>query len=335
MKARPMTLAILAVLLLSAPAYAVPISFFAVLSGAAEATPNASPGTGTALVTWDDVAHTLQIDTTFGGLLAPNTAAHIHCCTMVPLTGTAGVATTTPTFTGFPSGTSGTYSHLFDLTDVNSFSAGFVTASGGTAAGAEAALIAGMLATKSYFNRAGRGSGLPASGGRRSARTRREGPPPFRRGRGTPPPARDRRAGREESPEGRRVVGTDADVLVEVKRGQPRPGDGRIGPQRGQKLVLRRRGGEHHHRVAAPRHLVADVGRDGARGREAQGRPVGMDLDGHPRACEGARARVGGRRLYGTARNGDTHSTKRGRATSGSSISGCHFFSHSNDSQPP
>ena len=108
MKPRPMTLAILAVLLLSAPAiYAVPISFFAVLSGAAEVTPNSLPGTGTALITWDDVAHTLQVDATFGGLLAPNTAAHIHCCTMVPLTGGAGVATQTPTFTGFPSGTSG------------------------------------------------------------------------------------------------------------------------------------------------------------------------------------------------------------------------------------
>jgi len=154
MRARPMTLAILAVLLLSAPAiYAVPISFFAVLSGAAEVTPNSSPGTGTALVMWDDVAHTLQVDATFGGLLAPNTAAHIHCCTAVPLTGPAGVATVTPTFTGFPSGTtSGTYSHLFDLTLTSSFNPVFVTANGGTAAGAEAALILGMLDRKSYFN---------------------------------------------------------------------------------------------------------------------------------------------------------------------------------------
>lgn len=153
MKPRPMTLAILAVLLLSAPViYAVPISFFAVLSGAAEVTPNSSPGTGTALVTLDDVAHTLQIDATFGGLLAPNTAAHIHCCTMVPLTGGAGVATVTPTFTGFPSGTSGTYFHVFDTSDITSFNAPFVTANGGTAAGAEAALLAGMLAKKSYFN---------------------------------------------------------------------------------------------------------------------------------------------------------------------------------------
>ena len=105
MRARPMMLAILAVLLLSAPAiYAVPMSFFAILSGAAEAPPNSSPGTGTALVTWIHDAHTMQVDATFGGLLAPNTAAHIHCCTAVPLTGAVGVATVTPTFTGFPGG---------------------------------------------------------------------------------------------------------------------------------------------------------------------------------------------------------------------------------------
>ena len=153
MRVRPMMLVILAVLLLSAPAaFAVPISFFAILSGASEDPPNSSPATGTALVTVDPDAHTMQVDATFGGLLAPNTAAHIHCCTAVPLTGTIGVATVTPTFTGFPSGTSGTYSHLFDLTDTSSFNAAFVTANGGTAAGAEAALILGMLDRKSYFN---------------------------------------------------------------------------------------------------------------------------------------------------------------------------------------
>jgi len=153
MKARPMMLAILAVLLWAPAIYAVPISFFAILSGAAEAPPNASPGTGTALVTMDPDAHTMQVDAVFAGLLGPNTAAHIHCCTAVPLTGTIGVATTTPTFTGFPGGTTaGTYSHLFDLTMTSSFSAGFLAASGGTAAGAEAALIAGMLGLQSYFN---------------------------------------------------------------------------------------------------------------------------------------------------------------------------------------
>jgi hypothetical protein len=49
-------------------------------------------------------------------LTSTDTAAHIHCC--APLGTNAGVATTVPTFLGFPLGvTSGTYSsQVFDLT---------------------------------------------------------------------------------------------------------------------------------------------------------------------------------------------------------------------------
>ena len=89
----------------------------------------------------------------FSGLTSGNTAAHVHCCTAVPLTGTVGVATTTPTFTGFPTGaTSGTYHHLFDLTQSSSFNGSFVNANGGTPAGAEAALAAGLAAGRAYLN---------------------------------------------------------------------------------------------------------------------------------------------------------------------------------------
>lgn len=123
------------------------------LSGAAEDTPNASPGSGLATVTYDSSAHTLLVDVSFSDLLAGNTAAHIHCCTVNPLIGLAGVATPTPTFPGFPSGTTaGSYNHLFDLTLASSFNGAFVTANGGTAAGAEAALAAGLADGKAYFN---------------------------------------------------------------------------------------------------------------------------------------------------------------------------------------
>lgn len=123
------------------------------LSGAVEAPPNASPGTGTVLVDFDIDQHTLFIDVTFSGLLASTTAAHIHCCTAVPETGTAGVATQTPVFVEFPLGvTAGTYQHLFDTTDPASWNASFITANGGTTAGAEAALLAGLDAGTAYFN---------------------------------------------------------------------------------------------------------------------------------------------------------------------------------------
>ena len=67
--------------------------------------------------------------------------------------GTAGVATLTPAFTGFPLGvTAGTLDHTFDLTLTSTYNSPYVTANGGTAAGAEAALLAAIAAGKAYFN---------------------------------------------------------------------------------------------------------------------------------------------------------------------------------------
>jgi hypothetical protein len=63
------------------------------------------------------------------------------------------VATTTPTFAGFPLGvTSGMYSNVLNLTLASSFNPAYVTANGGTPASAEAALEAGIVAGTAYFN---------------------------------------------------------------------------------------------------------------------------------------------------------------------------------------
>ena len=143
-----LVLTVLAVCLSGAP-----ITYVADLTGAAEVPPNASPGTGHAIVTVDDIANLLTVDVVFSGLLAPTTASHIHCCTLVAGTGNAGVATTVPYFTGFPIGVmAGTYIHTFDLTLMSSYNPAFVTAHGGTAAGAEAFLVAGIADGTSYLN---------------------------------------------------------------------------------------------------------------------------------------------------------------------------------------
>jgi CHRD domain/PEP-CTERM motif len=151
---RPAAIAVAAVVAFAAlPASAAPVNFFTSLTGAAEAPPNASAATGTAWISFDVALHTMRVVADFSGLSGPNTAAHIHCCTAAADAGTAGVATTTPTFPGFGLLLDGGhYDVTFDMTLASSYRAAFITANGGTTAGAEAALFQGMLDGKSYFN---------------------------------------------------------------------------------------------------------------------------------------------------------------------------------------
>jgi hypothetical protein len=147
--------AIVAALTLTAAgaASASAVIYKADLLGTNESPPNGSPGVGVARIVFDDGANTLSVHVKFSGLVAGDTASHIHCCTAAAATGTAGVATVTPTFTGFPSGvTSGHYFHVFDLTQAGSWNGSFITSHGGTTASAETALGAGLAAGEAYLN---------------------------------------------------------------------------------------------------------------------------------------------------------------------------------------
>lgn len=126
--------------------------FVAVLTGPHESPTNASPGTGVATVTFNSTAHTMRVQASFSGLLGTTTAAHIHAATALPFTSTAGVATTVPSFPGFPLGvTSGTYDQTFDTTQASSYNPAFVAASG-SVSNAEAALFASIANETAYFN---------------------------------------------------------------------------------------------------------------------------------------------------------------------------------------
>lgn len=132
------------------PSQAGVLTYTADLSGSNEVPANASPGSGTVSVVYDDLARTLQVTATFADLLGTTIAAHIHCCTL-PGTNVA-VATTTPSFAGFPFGvSSGTFDNTLDLTLASSWNPSFVTTQGGVA-NAEAALAAGLAAGQAYFN---------------------------------------------------------------------------------------------------------------------------------------------------------------------------------------
>jgi hypothetical protein len=118
--------------------------------------PTSSPGTGYGTALYDNLAHTLTLDANFSGLVATGsgtTASHIHAATTLPFQGTAGVATTTPSFVGFPLGvTAGTFHSILDLTQSTSWNPSYVSANGGTTATAEVAFAAALASGRSYWN---------------------------------------------------------------------------------------------------------------------------------------------------------------------------------------
>jgi hypothetical protein len=145
----------LAILLLgvASEARAQVISYVANLSGPAEEPPNNSPGTGLGQVDYNPTTHLMRVRINFTGLVGNTTASHIHAATPTPGSGTAGVATTTPTFAGFPLGvTFGTYDNTLDMTQATSYNPAYITANGGTTTSAEAALALAMSTGRAYLN---------------------------------------------------------------------------------------------------------------------------------------------------------------------------------------
>ncbi len=155
MKIRGIFKAVLTVGLLSVgqSALAAVITYSASLSGPAEAPPNSSPGTGFVMASYDDVIDVFSYEGSFSGLVANTSAAHFHCCSAVPLTGTAGVAIEAPSIPGFPLGArAGSFGASFSLLLAESYSPAFVTNNGGTGASARTAFLNGLSNGSVYFN---------------------------------------------------------------------------------------------------------------------------------------------------------------------------------------
>ncbi len=140
----------LGVVLLTAASFAAPranadATFTAILLGANEVPPTASTASGSATVTL--IGNMLDVSETFSGLIGgPAAASQIQ---FAPAGSNGPVVVP---LSGFPNAISGTYSMTFDLTQTFTYTSAFVTASGGTAAGAEAALMADMTAGNTYIN---------------------------------------------------------------------------------------------------------------------------------------------------------------------------------------
>ena len=151
-----LSLGLLAVMT-AASVSAAPMSFDGVLLGANEEPANASPGIGSTFVTIDPTAHTLEIFVSYANMVGPTiTAAHIHVINGPGDANTGDtvgpVATTTPSFPGFPSTTTGVYSQIFNTLNAATFRPGFITAAGGDVAQAEAALFQGIIDGRAYLN---------------------------------------------------------------------------------------------------------------------------------------------------------------------------------------
>ena len=155
-------LAVGALPMLANPAMAHTAVYTTTLSNVGEPAPaNLSLGTGTATVTLDLDLFTMRVQASFSNLTGNTTASHIHCCTAIASSGSAGVATILPTFTSFPLGVkSGSYDYTYDLSFPSAATGGalfgwntaFITANGGTASSAFAALVTGLDAGKAYLN---------------------------------------------------------------------------------------------------------------------------------------------------------------------------------------
>jgi hypothetical protein len=111
-------------------------------------------GSGNLQLIYDNIARTLAISADWTGLSGNTTTAHIHCCNVLPNTGTSGVALAQGSILpDFPLGVkSGSYSRLIDLSQSNQYGAAFFSASGSTTLGAEQRLMTNLGTGNAYFN---------------------------------------------------------------------------------------------------------------------------------------------------------------------------------------
>lgn len=149
----PAMLCALALMLGTGPAARAAASYVATLDAASEFPPNVSPGVGTVMVDYDDVMNSMHVHVIFSGLLGTTTAFHIHCATAAPFAGTAGVATTTPTFWGSPLGIKAGFLHApdLDLGAPSTYNPDFITAHTDLA-GAEAFLLQSLAGGTAYVD---------------------------------------------------------------------------------------------------------------------------------------------------------------------------------------
>jgi Cu/Zn superoxide dismutase len=126
---------------------ATPITYQASLVGAQVVPPNGSLATGFGTITVDSATHFLAFQISWSNLAANPIGLHVHCCAPVGANNILAI-----NFPGFPAATSGVYAQTADLTVAALYNPAFLMAHGGTAAQAEADLLASLAAGNVYLD---------------------------------------------------------------------------------------------------------------------------------------------------------------------------------------
>jgi hypothetical protein len=128
------------------PAQAATLFKAAPLSGANETVPNPSTATGGGTLLLSDDQNTINVFLNWVGLTGPAVGAHVHCCALPGANGPVAIDF------GPPSTSTGSLTRTYDLTLASTYSNGFRTANGGTAATARTAFLAGLFSGRAYYN---------------------------------------------------------------------------------------------------------------------------------------------------------------------------------------
>ena len=137
---------LLGVAALAAASPAAATTFRGALSGINETSPNASTATGigTLFLSADNRFAAVRVN--YNGLSGPAIAGHAHCCALQGFNGGVAIDFMPPALA------SGTFKRKYDLTLASTYGANFLSANGGTAAGAQAKFLTGLNSGQVYFN---------------------------------------------------------------------------------------------------------------------------------------------------------------------------------------
>jgi hypothetical protein len=116
------------------------------LSGANETMPNTTTATGAGTLTLSTNMNFVGVNLSWAGLVAPASGAHLHCCAFQGANGPIAIDFAPPPVT------TGGVSLFYDLTQAATYRPAFVTANGGTAAGARTAFLNGLTSGRAYYN---------------------------------------------------------------------------------------------------------------------------------------------------------------------------------------